>query len=167
MERIPHPNETSKRHRLISAPGRIFWPITRGLSLIRRIKAICWWCHQHTGHPESAAWLVADAITDQRIEELTNKRGRKARRARTRRSEFPTGTAPASTGTNSTPAPDTQTPPTSLYPQTHILAYNPHIPHFAAYEKALKPLEFSGFRAFLLRGVRGIRTLEPLTRLTP
>ena len=42
----------------------------RGLRLVRRIKAICWWCHSRTEHPETAAWLVRNAITDQRIEEL-------------------------------------------------------------------------------------------------
>lgn len=42
----------------------------RGLRLIRRIKAICWWCHRHTEHPRSAAWLVANAVTDQQVEEL-------------------------------------------------------------------------------------------------
>lgn len=42
----------------------------RGLSLVRRIKAICWWCHQRTEHPEPASWLVENAFTDQKIEEL-------------------------------------------------------------------------------------------------
>ena len=42
----------------------------RGLSPLRRIKAACWWCHQHTEHPEPASWLVANAITDRQIEEL-------------------------------------------------------------------------------------------------
>lgn len=45
----------------------------RGLRLIRRIKAICWWCHQHSQHPQPAAWLAANAITDQHIEELYRK----------------------------------------------------------------------------------------------
>lgn len=42
----------------------------RGLSLMRRIEAICWWCHQHAERPEPASWLAANAITDERIEEL-------------------------------------------------------------------------------------------------
>ena len=42
----------------------------RGLSLLRRIKAICWWCHQHGEHPEPAGWLAANALTDQQIERL-------------------------------------------------------------------------------------------------
>ena len=42
----------------------------RGLRLVRRIKAICWWCHSRTERPEPASWLVRNAITDQRIEEL-------------------------------------------------------------------------------------------------
>ena len=45
----------------------------RGLSLARRIKAICWWCHQHNEVPETDAWLVANAVTDERIEELYRK----------------------------------------------------------------------------------------------
>lgn len=39
-----------------------------GLSLVRQIKAVCWWCHQHTGHPEPDAWLAANAVTDEQIE---------------------------------------------------------------------------------------------------
>ena len=35
----------------------------RGLRLVRRLKAICWWCHQHTERPESDAWLAANAMT--------------------------------------------------------------------------------------------------------
>lgn len=42
----------------------------RGLRLIRRIKAICWWCHQHSQHPQPTAWLAANAISDQHIEQL-------------------------------------------------------------------------------------------------
>ena len=42
----------------------------RGLRAPARVKAICWWCHSRTEHPETAAWLVRNAITDQRIEEV-------------------------------------------------------------------------------------------------
>ena len=42
----------------------------RGLRLVRRLKAICWWCHQHTARPESDAWLAANAMTDERLEGL-------------------------------------------------------------------------------------------------
>ena len=42
----------------------------RGLRLVRRLKAICWWCHQHTAHPETDAWLAANAMTDERLERL-------------------------------------------------------------------------------------------------
>ncbi len=42
----------------------------RGLRLIRRINAICWWCHQHSERPQLAAWLATNAITDQHIEQL-------------------------------------------------------------------------------------------------
>lgn len=52
----------------------------RGLSLARRIKAICWWCHQHTEVPETDAWLVANAVTDERIEELYQKAWEKSPR---------------------------------------------------------------------------------------
>ncbi|MBT1173914.1 IS1249 family transposase [Bifidobacterium sp. MA2] len=45
----------------------------RGLRLIRRLKAICWWCHQHTERPETDAWLAANAITDQQLENLYRK----------------------------------------------------------------------------------------------
>ncbi|MCO6558962.1 MAG: IS256 family transposase, partial [Bifidobacterium sp.] len=43
-----------------------------GLPLTHEIKAICRWCHMHTEHPESPAWLAAHAITDEQIEELSN-----------------------------------------------------------------------------------------------
>lgn len=42
----------------------------RGLCLIRRIKAVCWWCHQHTEHPETPAWMAAHAWRDEQIEQL-------------------------------------------------------------------------------------------------
>ncbi len=42
----------------------------RGLNLLRQIKAICWWCHQHSEHPEPAGRLVATAFTDQQIQQL-------------------------------------------------------------------------------------------------
>ena len=42
----------------------------RGLRLVRRLKAICWWCHQHTAHPETDAWLAANAMPDERLERL-------------------------------------------------------------------------------------------------
>ncbi|MCO6558611.1 MAG: IS1249 family transposase [Bifidobacterium sp.] len=41
-----------------------------GLPLAHGIKAIRRWCHMHTGHPESPAWLAAHAITDQQVERL-------------------------------------------------------------------------------------------------
>lgn len=41
----------------------------RGLGLLRRIKATCWWCYQHTQQPEPASWLMTNAISDQQIEE--------------------------------------------------------------------------------------------------
>ncbi len=31
---------------------------------------VCWWCHQHTGHPEPDAWLAANAVTDGQNEAL-------------------------------------------------------------------------------------------------
>ena len=42
----------------------------RGLRLIRRIKAILWWCHQHSQHPQTPSWLAANCISDQQIEHL-------------------------------------------------------------------------------------------------
>ena len=42
----------------------------RSLRLIHRIKAVCWWCHQHTEHPETPAWMAAHAWRDEQIERL-------------------------------------------------------------------------------------------------
>ena len=55
----------SQNARIRAMPGN-----HRGLCLIRRIKAVCWWCHQHTEHPESAAWLARHAWRDEQIEHL-------------------------------------------------------------------------------------------------
>lgn len=44
-----------------------------GLSLLHEVKAIGWWCYMHTPAPESCAWLAGHAITDQRIEELSQR----------------------------------------------------------------------------------------------
>jgi putative transposase len=41
-----------------------------GLPLIREIKDICWWCHMHTEHPKSYAWLAEHCLTDQQVEPL-------------------------------------------------------------------------------------------------
>ncbi len=41
----------------------------RGLNLERRIRAVCWWCHQHTVSPENCEWLVKHAVTDERLDQ--------------------------------------------------------------------------------------------------
>lgn len=40
------------------------------LILELEIRAICWWCHQHTHNPESDAWLVNHVYRDQDFERL-------------------------------------------------------------------------------------------------
>jgi hypothetical protein len=98
----------------------------RGLSLARRIKAICWWCHQHTEVPETDAWFVANAVTDERIEELYRKAWEKKpagrmggiRRPDALRNRDRLGRLP----------PPLRIPrhPRVGYDRTHILAYNPN-----------------------------------------
>ena len=55
----------SQNARIRAMPGN-----HRGLCLLRRIKAVCWWCHQHTEHPENPAWLATHAWRDEQIEHL-------------------------------------------------------------------------------------------------
>lgn len=42
----------------------------RGLSLIRRIKAIFWWCYMHTEHPASHSQILKEMPTDESIAKL-------------------------------------------------------------------------------------------------
>lgn len=42
----------------------------RGLSTMRRVKAVFWWCYMHTEHPVSAAELLRIMPTDDDIAEL-------------------------------------------------------------------------------------------------
>jgi len=90
-------------HRVRNAGIRGMLRYHRGLGLVRRIKATCWWCHRRTEHHEPASWLVENAFTDQKSRNSTGWHGKEAPKAHTKRSEYPTGTAPASTETNSTP----------------------------------------------------------------
>ena len=88
----------------------------RGLSLIRHIRAVGRWRRQHTRRPQPASWLVANAITNQRIEELYERAWEKSPQGAHEIYGTPTGGAPASTGTNSTPASATPTPPNGTAP---------------------------------------------------
>lgn len=47
----------------------------RGLSLVRRIKAIFWWCYMHTECPKSAAEILQEMPTDKDIEILRSTYG--------------------------------------------------------------------------------------------
>ena len=44
----------------------------RGLTLVRRIKAVFWWCYMHTECPKSTADILREAPTDKDIEILRN-----------------------------------------------------------------------------------------------
>ncbi|MCI6584886.1 MAG: IS256 family transposase, partial [Mobiluncus sp.] len=41
----------------------------RGMSLARRIKAIFWWCYQHTENPATPAEILRIMPTDAQLEE--------------------------------------------------------------------------------------------------
>lgn len=66
---LDHEDAPATNNRIESANGRIRQMLRdhRGLSKQRRIKAICWWCHQHGEHPEPDAWLVAHALSEQAV----------------------------------------------------------------------------------------------------
>ena len=42
----------------------------RGMSLIRRIKAVYWWCYLHTEHPKSPSEMLRSMPTDDDIDQL-------------------------------------------------------------------------------------------------
>lgn len=42
----------------------------RGLSLLKRIHAICWWCYLNTSKPRDKSWIVTHSFTSKRIEQL-------------------------------------------------------------------------------------------------
>lgn len=82
-----------------------------GLRLIRQVKAIRRWRHRCAERPEPDAWLAADAIDGQRLEDLCNSMGTQPSRP-VRGSGHPHGigdtryeiwedTVPASTGSTS------------------------------------------------------------------
>lgn len=81
----------------------------------RRIKAVCWWCHQHTMDPErirnpTRGSRPTPSRTD-KSRRSTGKPGNTARWGHGGRPGSRCDTAPASVGTNSTPQPNTTAPP--------------------------------------------------------
>lgn len=42
----------------------------RGLTLLKRIHAICWWCYCHTENPGNSAWIIQHAFTNTQIQEF-------------------------------------------------------------------------------------------------
>ncbi|MFP1712008.1 IS256 family transposase, partial [Gardnerella vaginalis] len=42
----------------------------RGLSLLKRIHAICWWCYLNTSKPRDKSWIINHSFTSKRIEQL-------------------------------------------------------------------------------------------------
>ncbi len=51
-----------------NAPWRTVLRDHRGMRLIRRVKAIYWWCYQHTEHPLPAAQILKVMPTDTQIQ---------------------------------------------------------------------------------------------------
>jgi hypothetical protein len=52
----------------VNAPLRQMLRDHRGLSLMRRIKAVCWWCYMHTERPLAPAQILKVMPTDKQIE---------------------------------------------------------------------------------------------------
>lgn len=63
------PSTTNLIEGATNSPLREMLRLHRGLKLDRRIKAIAWWCYQHTPHPLPATEILATMPTDQDIEE--------------------------------------------------------------------------------------------------
>lgn len=62
------PATNNKIEGAVNAPLRQMLRDHRGLSLIRRIKAIFWWCYMHTEDPLSASEVLKVMPTDQDID---------------------------------------------------------------------------------------------------
>lgn len=56
----------------INAPLREMLKNHRGLSSLRRVKAVFWWCYMHTENPLSAAQILKKMPTDKDIDLLKN-----------------------------------------------------------------------------------------------
>lgn len=101
----------------------------RGLSLIRHIRAVGRWRRQHTRRPQPASWLVANAITNQRIEELYERAWEKSPQGA---HEIYGTPQPVGRRHRLERIPHQRPPPhrhrMGPHPQTHILAYNPAFP---------------------------------------
>lgn len=63
------PSTNNKIEGAVNAPLRQMLRDHRGLSLIRRIKAVFWWCYMHTEHPLSPSELLKVMPTDQDIDQ--------------------------------------------------------------------------------------------------
>lgn len=70
LEDKPLPSTNNRLEGGINAPLRTMLRLHRGLSTMRRVKAVFWWCYMHTEHPVSAAELLRIMPTDDDIAEL-------------------------------------------------------------------------------------------------
>ena len=75
----------------------------RGLCLICWIKAVCWWCHQHTERPETWHSSPGAHGATRRSNDSTDRHGSTATKDNRHYSTSPPDTEPVSTGTNSAP----------------------------------------------------------------
>lgn len=61
---------TNNRAESINAQLRRMLRIHRGLSPIRRVKAVFWWCYMHTEYPKNEAEILKDMPTDEKIDKI-------------------------------------------------------------------------------------------------
>lgn len=54
----------------VNAPLRDMLRLHRGMSTLRRVKAVFWWCHMHSENPMPPAEILAAMPTDDDIAEL-------------------------------------------------------------------------------------------------
>lgn len=66
----PLPSTNNKIEGGINAPLREMLRIHRGMSTLRRVKAVFWWCHMHSEAPMSVAEILKTMPTDDDIAEL-------------------------------------------------------------------------------------------------
>ena len=76
----PLPSTNNKIEGGVNAQLRDMLRRHRGLSLMRRAKAVFWWCYMHTEHPLGAAEILASMPTDDDIVELYRQAARNPQR---------------------------------------------------------------------------------------
>ena len=66
----PVPSTNNRHEGGVNAPLRDMLRLHRGMSTLRRVKAVFWWCYMHSENPLPAAEILATMPTDEDIADL-------------------------------------------------------------------------------------------------